>query len=688
MFAYFFTGLQQDFKIFLLAPLFCAIFRLCFIWVYGPEKLPHSGTWKKWRECFRYGFWWGMDWNAYVFLLSLALVSLPGAFLPAYFAIGDTVRAAGVTLYLVLLYTAFMGKLIFYFHFHDIFNQTLRLGRNADKMNFVDIFFHQNHGAWILLGYIPFAMTAYYLASSLLALPVLDYGVLGAWLDGNAVLRYALNTVIFLASIALFYWLRYGGTFKHGLKPEWDEVPPVVKEDVFMAKATLDDLVALELVYKYPINEMLKHSDEESAEIMLPLFGEKISSGEKPWLRFKRRAQGARLKKPGHIFFLFGESHTQQPLDPEWESLHLMAATEKWRQLPGTTVINNFLPAGRISQPSLTSVLAGIYDCNLELNENKDFWYGRVPTSLALQMRSLGYRTEFWYGGGLNWGSLEHFVPALGFDAWHGGPEICAKDAPRTWLGIHDHLFLEAVAELVEREEATQPVFHFVYTTSNHGPYHMPFEQYGYRKEEALAAAPDYYLHLTGHEERLMAGVRYTDKALMDFAERMRENYPDSLFVVTGDHAGGLASVEHGEKSGLLTRNSLLLRENIMPSFSLHHPDLKPEMLAGNTLGGHMHILPTLMELIAPAGFEYLSMMPPLTEKIDHVVTPYAWLTEDRIGDYDQKTSQQSAPSAQPVPLKQDDVRFAEERAALMEVTGWLVRHPELLEDAGRGRRV
>ena len=139
LFSLFFAGVQQDFKILWLAPLVCALFRAVFIYVYSPRKNP-AGQWKKLYHCFRYGFWWGMDFNAYVFAIGMLAVSLPGAFFPAWFAIGDTLRSAGVLVYLAVLYTAFMGKMIFYFHYHDIYNHILWLGKKADKNNLADIF--------------------------------------------------------------------------------------------------------------------------------------------------------------------------------------------------------------------------------------------------------------------------------------------------------------------------------------------------------------------------------------------------------------------------------------------------------------------------------------------------------------------------------------------------------------------
>ena len=170
MFGDFFLGAQQDLKIALLPPAICAVFRLIFILTYRAKKSPR-GEWRKWFGCFNYGFWWGMDFNAYVYLVLLLFVSVPGAFLPAYFAAGDAVRTAVVLVYAAALYTAFIGKMIFYSHFRDTFNQTLWLGKNADKRNFADIFFHQNHGVLLLLGYLPYLALCGFAAQGLLALP-------------------------------------------------------------------------------------------------------------------------------------------------------------------------------------------------------------------------------------------------------------------------------------------------------------------------------------------------------------------------------------------------------------------------------------------------------------------------------------------------------------------------------------
>lgn len=106
-----------------------------------------------------------------------------------------------------------------------------------------------------------------------------------------------------------------------------------------------------------------------------------------------------------------------------------------------------------------------------------------------------------------------------------------------------------------------------------------------------------------------MAGIWYADQTLIKFGEEMQAAYPDSLFVVTGDHTMELIPF----KCGVVDRTESNLREKVLTSFAMSHRELTADMLAGNTIGGHMNIMPTLFELIAPEGFSYYSIAKPLT---------------------------------------------------------------------------
>lgn len=669
IFSSIFTGLQQDLRLALLPPLLCAFFRLAFILIYRPKKTP-SGEWRKWYHCFRYGFWWGMDINAYPYLALFLFVTLPAAFLSLDQEAGNALRMGIMGLYLILLYTAFLGKLIFYFHFHDIFNHTVWLGKNADKRNFADIFFHQNHGSWVLFSYIPYALLCWLSMKGLLALPLLPWPEVSP-----PTLQYALNGLLIPGAIAIYYWFHFGGTFLHRNKPEWDEVPAVVKDDIFMAKATLDDLENLKLLRRHAIHPSLRRSDGEAAEILAPILPKAaLEGGRDPLLYFCRKAKGPRIEKPRHIFFLFAESHAQGPMDSLYESLHISDGGKRFRTLPGAVSLPGILPGGMVSQPSIVSMLSGLYDADMELNEKQDFWRGCPRTALPHQLRKLGYRTTLWYGGSLTWGSLLHYGPASGFDEVHDGIRISPAGSPRTWLGVYDHIFLENVERLLKEKEEGEFNFHFIYTTSNHGPYNIPVEDYGFDAQRVMPDAPA-MVREDDAIRRQLGCYWYTDKVLHDFVSRMGERYPESLFLITGDHSIGVIPF----KSGIVKREEPALRERFLASFAMQHPKLRQDMLAGNTIGGHMNLAATLVELIAPAGFQYFSIFPPLTEPIDHVVTPYCWMNRERIGLYADRISQSLRVSDAPLPLQRETREYAEERDAWCELTGWVARHPEVL---------
>ena len=173
------------------------------------------------------------------------------------------------------------------------------MGKNADKKNLLDIFFHQNHGLLVLLSFIPFSVICFYFVRSCLSTPIYPYPTFS-----SIAIQYTFNTTVIIAAIALFYYFRYGGSFNHAKKPEWDEIPIIVKEDIFLAKATIDDLVALELVWKHPPHDLLNHTDEEALpriEAIIPR--EDWQEKTNPW-SFFRASRWGHASLHQNIFFI------------------------------------------------------------------------------------------------------------------------------------------------------------------------------------------------------------------------------------------------------------------------------------------------------------------------------------------------------------------------------------------------
>lgn len=73
--------------------------------------------------------------------------------------------------------------------------------------------------------------------------------------------------------------------------------------------------------------------------------------------------------------------------------------------------------------------------------------------------------------------------------------------------------------------------------------------------------------------------------------------------------------------------------------------------------------------------------MPSLTEPLDHVVTPYHWLTKENV-PAQTPVYQSTLVTDQELPTKESaGVRYADEIAGIDALTAWICRHPEILSN-------
>ena len=664
----FFLSLQQNIKLMIWAPLLATIFRIIFIIVYNPYP-SLRGRWQSLIGALRYGFWWGMDFDAYVFLIPLVLITIPGLWFDIYHQYEDLIRITALILYSCVLYAAFAGKMIFYKHFHDTYNYMVHYGNHAEKRNLIDVFFFQDKGAFVLLGFIPISLASWYMGSLFLSLPSIPYP--GYYLTDTWMIV-GWNILIVVLSIILFYWFRYGGTLSHDDKPEWDTIPTVVKEDIFFARATVPDLCALETVYKNPLRSEYTASEEDINDAIKRIvpneFKDTWQQLDNPLYAFKKITKGPKIKKPKHIFFIVGESIPQWSLDETHKLLNICPGLWNFKSQSHTVQIPNFLPAGNVSRPSIVSLMSGIYDAGLEINERESFWKGVFPTSFAHQMKRLGYQTIYWYGGNASYGNFNHFGKAQGFDRVESASIFCGPNAPKTWVGVYDHVFLENIENQIKLID--QPTFHFIYTTSNHGPYKMEDSLLDYDPEKVM---PDVGEDLRSNKTRNkeLATYRYSDKAIFTFVEAMKKAFPDSLFIVTGDHSNLFGSLNNTS----LIRRDYTLRDTFCTVALLQHPDLNQDMIVSSK-GTHMSLMPTIIEAIAPKGFEYYSIAPSLFEdQPETLVTPYQWITDSLIGDVRGDYGESNVATTEPVePVRPID-NHADNARDWTLLTMWLINH-------------
>ena len=666
----FFLSLQQNIKLMIWAPILSTIFRIIFMRTYNPYPT-WQGRWQSVLGALRYGFWWGMDFDAYVFLVPLVLITIPALFFGTYHQYEDMVRLIGLTIYSCVLYAAFAGKMIFYKHFHDTYNYMVHYGKHAEKHNLIDVFFNQDRGLLVLVGFIPISIISWLAGSAFLSLPSIPYPAFeSTWMT------VLWNIFLVIVSVVGFYWFRYGGTLSHDDKPEWDTIPTVVKEEIFFARATVPDLCALETVYKNPLRSEYTVSEEDinnAINRVVPRdYKDNWDTLDNPLYAFKRIAKGPKITKPQHIFFIVGESIPQWSLDETHKPLNICPGLWNFKNQHHTVQIPNFLPSGNVSRPSIVSLMSGIYDAGLEINERENFWKGAFPTSFAHQMKQLGYQTIYWYGGNASYGNFNHFGKAQGFDRVESASIFCGPNAPKTWVGVYDHVFLENIAQQIK--EIDEPTFHFIYTTSNHGPYKMEDDLLDYDPQKVM---PDVGEDLCSNKTRNkeLATYRYSDKAIFTFVESMQQLYPDSLFIVTGDHSNLFGSLNNTS----LIHRDYTLRDTFCTVGLFQHPELEDNMIVTKK-GTHMSIMPTIIEAIAPKGFEYYSITPSLfEEQPETLVTPYQWMTDTMMGDVRMDYGESNMPSTEPVEQVRPIDNHADEARDWVLLTTWLINHEKIL---------
>ena len=299
----------------------------------------------------------------------------------------------------------------------------------------------------------------------------------------------------------------------------------------------------------------------------------------------RRSALGLLAQPPRHVFLILMESYSGWTVLPAWRGAGFANAASRLAQ--AGIYFPHFIPATWSTAQSLNTLVSGLppagYYINYEPRALQTF-----PTAIAAIFRRLGYRTRFFYGGFIGWQRMDTFLPAQGFDEVYGGGHMAAGKDVNEW-GVDDQYLFDFVRDTVSDET---PSFNFILTTSNHPPYDLDLDALGYPVKQLPAAVVDAEgnaLHLLGHHW-------YADREMGRFVSEVEQKLPRTLFAITGDHPGRMQLTFPGDN---------VYEQEIVP-FILYGSEVLQGLTVDRQLAGsHLDIGPTLVELSAPAGFQY-----------------------------------------------------------------------------------
>ncbi|OUR92364.1 alkaline phosphatase [Flavobacteriales bacterium 34_180_T64] len=302
----------------------------------------------------------------------------------------------------------------------------------------------------------------------------------------------------------------------------------------------------------------------------------------------KKRTLGDSIEKPKQIFLVVMESYDAWPLMDKYLPFKL---SEQLNALAKQgTQFTNFLPASNSTFNSYGAIVSGVPYCGVNISQlgtiNEPF-----QSSMFLQFKALGYQTNFFYGGFLSWENIGQFTKHQGVDRIFSGVDAGGVSDSGAW-GIEDEKLFDLVLKHVDPNAYSLNV---ILTSSYHAPYAVDIYDKGfpYRSKDDLpeAVKPLYDGRMSMEE---MGHLWYSDKAIGDFVKTADSKFPDALHCFTGDHYGR-RFVNH--QPNLYERNAV--------NFVMYGKGIPVSI--NETPGTHIDVLPTLIEKVAPKGFEYYS---------------------------------------------------------------------------------
>lgn len=583
-FARFFENLQQDLKTFIYWCLVLSLFRIGFIAVYSGQL---GGEYAEVPVALWLGLRLSLKTAGVVCLLGFVVATLPKTFLPFWPA--AKVRFSWHTVALVFFAILFMARIPYYGIFNAAFNLMLINGAHDDIYAIIVTAIKEYQLLWRL----PVAI----LLGALLAILLKKFLLTAVWQFTSV--HYKLPVAVFtiVALPILWIFVRYGGAMSYAASINWESAARLKSN--LLNEAVLDDGQALYRVYA--IKKILgKINNVDISEAQLRGFIAEADGNKKaPTIdsAFLRTVREPRLQKqPSNVVLIVGESFGVWPFLPKFKNLGLVENMLALQNSAQAAHIATMLPHSGGTIGAVNGLLTGLADTHLYENYQPRSLQDKYASGIAYIMRSLGYKTVFWYGGFPGWQNVKDFALAQSFDEFYCADEIGYKGG-NAW-GCPDELLLKSVAGYIAQESPQQKVFHLILTTSNHPPYTLNVDAMGFPRAAVRSKLP---ADISNDEKTLteMGHIWYADKTMGDFVRQAQSLRPDSLFVITGDHS---------ERFDFAIEQDIRTRSVIPCIF--YGQGVQPDWFDKQSVGCHMQLAGTLAEMLAPSGFTYTAILP------------------------------------------------------------------------------
>jgi phosphoglycerol transferase MdoB-like AlkP superfamily enzyme len=133
---------------------------------------------------------------------------------------------------------------------------------------------------------------------------------------------------------------------------------------------------------------------------------------------------------------------------------------------------------------------------------------------IAKKLKEVGYHTEFWYGGDINFTNMGGFMLQNGYEKTYSDKDFARKERSTDW-GVPDGPLFDKVLESIKGMKS--PFFSSIMTLSSHEPWEVPYKRLDNKVENSFA---------------------YTDDCIGRFVEGLKAcgKWNNTLLIIVSDH--------------------------------------------------------------------------------------------------------------------------------------------------------
>lgn len=544
---------------------------------------------------------------------ALTLIILPGIILQALcpqLKIMNIIRQLLASIVIFITVLASVARIPYFEQFHSSYNQMLFTAFHED---IYALYISMSHGfnlfprllAVIIITGIIIYIYEKYLSWSCAAI----ISKISVYL----LLPLSLVILCLISILSL-----YGGGLSWRTGTNWENAG--ITSDKLLNESILDEYQA---VYRAYVNQSrmlacngLAFTPEDVKQLAQELTHK--DGGNNLAIYLAKTAPGPQIPKPDHIFIILSESYANWPYLEKYAKLPLTQHMHKLIQGPNSYYMGNLLPAGSSTVGALMTMTTGLANANLYLTTMPKALEKPYLTATAPQFAKLGYHTNFWYAGPDTWENIREFTLAQGFQSFYGRGDLDPEATGSVWGADDKYLY-----QKILQDTTAQPSFNIILNVSNHSPFTVNLDKENYPRSDIIKNLPK---DKQNDEELIkeLGHYWYSDKELYAFITAMQAKYPNSLFIIMGDHA---------DRYNIQTTPSKFERYAI-PLIILGN-GISTKLFPGDAAGSQLDILPTIMNLIAPKGFQYYSIGQSLQQ--NKLGENYGfWITANALGTLDE----------------------------------------------------